>query len=185
LFYSAVVYHLTRTKIHTTKKLERLVRKLITTDRTLDYGILGKWNATVFYFDRRKCWLVTNGQTKYNVILPDIKASDLGNIEKIFKTAFHEQLIYHGIITDFKTVDSIIGGLDFLSTDNDRSTIGFQNQRLYELDCWKAGFDNLEDMPILDVINRMNTTPIHIGRNRGMSGYTNSVQEIKRLLMER
>lgn len=122
-----------RTKIHTTKKLEKLVKKLISTDQNTDSGILGKWNATVFYVDRKKCWLLTNGLTKYNVILTDIKAANLKNIESIFKESFYGQLIYDGIITDFEKVDSIIGQLDFLSTDNDRKTTGFQNQRLQEL----------------------------------------------------
>jgi len=68
---------LTKTKIHVTKKLEKLIKKRMGTDQNSDCGILGKWNATVFYIDRKKCWLVTNGLTKYNVILTDIKASYL------------------------------------------------------------------------------------------------------------
>ncbi len=173
-----------RTKIHTTKKLEKSVKKLISTDQKSEDGILGKWNATIFYVERKKCWLITNGLTKYNVILTDIKSSDLKNIEQIFKNALYGQLTYDGIITDFGTLDSIIGGLDFLPTDNDRSTTGFQNQRLYELDWWKHEFENLENMPIKDLTNRMNTSPIHIGKGRKMSDYTNSIKEMKKILAE-
>ena len=175
---------MTRTKIHTTKKLEKLVKKLITTDQNTDCGILGKWNATVFYVDRKKCWLITNGLTKYNVILTDIKASDLNNIEQIFKNAFFGQLIYDGIITDFENLNLIIGGLDFLPTDNDRSTTGFQNQRLEQLDWWKYDFGDLENMPIKDLTNRMNTSPILIGKGRKMSDYTDSFEEMKKILAE-
>jgi len=132
--YTNVVHHMRKTKIHTTKKLEKLVKKLITTDKKIDCGILGKWNATVFYVDRKKCWLITNGLTKYNVILTDIKSSDLSKIEQIFIDALFGQLTFDGIITDFENLNLIIGELDFLPTDNDRSTTGFQNQRLYELD---------------------------------------------------
>ena len=173
-----------RTRIHTTKKLEKLVRKLITTDKNTDTGILGKWNATVFYIDRKKCWILTNGLTKYNLILTDIKASDLSNIEHIFKNALYEQLTYDGIITDFGNIDSIIGGLDFLPTDNDRSTTGFQNQRLNEMSWWKYEFERLENMPVKELVNRMNTGPIRIGEGRKMSDYTNSVKEMKRILTE-
>ena len=173
---------MTRTKIHTTKKLEKLVKKLISTNRKTEDGILGKWNATVFYVDRKKCWLITNGLTKYNVILTNIKASDFKNIETIFKEAFYGQLTYDGIITEFENLDSIIGGIDFLPTDNDRSTTGFQNHNLESLEWWKYEFGLLENMPIKDLTNRLNTSPIHIGKGRKMSDYTDSITEMKRLL---
>nr|WP_143017686.1 hypothetical protein [Kriegella aquimaris] len=69
-----------------------MVKKLISTDRNADCGKLGKWNATIFYVDRKKCWLLTNGLTKYNVVLTDIKTSELKNIESIFKESFYGQL---------------------------------------------------------------------------------------------
>ena len=173
-----------KTRIYTTKKLEKLVKKLITTDKKTDCGILGKWNATVFYVDRKKSWLITNGLNKYNVILTDIKSSDLSKIEQIFKDALFGQLIFDGIITDFNTLNLIIGGLDFLPTDNDRSTTGFQNHSLESLDWWKYEFVNLENMPIKDLTNRLNTSPIHIGNGRKMSDYTDSIKEMKKILTE-
>ena len=173
-----------KTRIHTTKKLEKLIKKLISTDNETDPGILGKWNATVFYVDRKKCWLITNGLTKYNVILTNIKSSELNKIEQIFKDALFGQLIYDGIITDFENLNSIIGGLDFLPTDNDRSTTGFQNHSLESLDWWKYEFGNLENMPIKELTNRLNTSPIHIGKGRKMSDYTDSIKEMERLLTE-
>ena len=173
-----------RTKIHTTKKLQKLVKKLISTEQNSDCGILGKWNATVFYVDRKKCWLLTNGLTKYNVILTDIKASDLTNIGSIFMESFYGQLVYDGIITDFEKLDAIIGQLEFLPTDNDRKTTGFQNHRLQDLDWWKYEFGSLGNMPMKDLTNRMNTSPIHIGKGHKMSDYTDSIAEMKKLLAE-
>ncbi|WP_159092365.1 hypothetical protein [Aquimarina sp. Aq107] len=161
-----------------------MIKKMISTDQNAEYGKLGKWNATVFYVERKKCWLLTNGITKYNVILTDIKAKDLKNIESIFKNEFYAQLIYDGIITEFENLDSIIGGLDFLPTDNDRSTTAFQNQRLYELDWWKYDFGTLENMPIKELTNRINTSPIHIGKGRKMSDYTDSIREMRKIITE-
>ena len=140
-----------RTKIHTTKKLEKLAKKLIVTDQNGDSGLLGKWNATVFYVDRKKCWLFTNGLTRYNVILANMKASDIGNIEEIFKNTLYTQLIYDGIVVEFEYVDAIISTLDFMKTDNDKSITGFQNQRLYDLDLWKDQFGNLDNMPMKEL----------------------------------
>ena len=174
-----------RTKIHTTKKLEKLVKKLIKSElpeKEENNSELGKWNATVFYVDRKKCWLLTNKPTKYNLILSDIKASDLNQIDDIFKNALHGQLLYDGIVTELEKLDRTIGKLDFRPTDNDRSTTGFQNQRLYELEWWKYDYGNLENMPLKDLTNRMNTGPIHIGKGRKMSDYTNSIKEMKKLL---
>ncbi len=173
-----------KTRIHTSKKLEKLVKKLIQTDLNDECGILGKWNATVFYVDRKKCWLVSNAKTQYNVILLDIKIQDLNRIEEIFKNALYGQLVYDGIITDFDNLCAIIGGLIFLPTDNDRKTTGFQNHRLQDLDWWKYEFGSLENMPIKDLANRINTTPIHIGKGQKMSDYTDSIQEMKKLLTE-
>ena len=173
-----------RTKIYTTKKLEKLIKKLISTDQNTECGKLGKWNATFFYVARKKCWLFTNGQTKYNVVLADIKTADLTNIQVIFKDAFYSQLVYDGIVLDFEFLDSFVGQLDFLPTDNDRKTTGFQNQRLQDLDWWKYEFGSLENMPMKELTNRMNTSPIHIGKGRKMSDYTDSIREMKKLLNE-
>jgi len=173
-----------KTRIHTSKKLEKLVKKLIQTDLNDECAILGKWNATVFYVDRKKCWLVSNAKTQYNVILLDIKMQDLDKIEGIFKNALYGQLVYDGIITDFDNLCVIIGGLNFLPTDNDRKTIGFQNHRIQDLDWWKHEFGSLENMPIKDLTNRLNTSPIHIGKGQKMSDYTDSIQEMRKLLTE-
>lgn len=170
------------TRIHTTKKLEKLVKKFISSQQEFDEGILGKWNATVFYIDRKKCLLFTNGKTKYNVILTNITVADFKKIDVLFKEACYAQLINDGIITEFETLSTIIGSLHLLPTDNDRSTTGFQNQRLYELDWWKYEFEKLEHMPMKDLSNRINTSPIHIGKGRKMSDYTNSVVEMKKII---
>lgn len=173
-----------RTPIHISKKLEKLVKKLIQTDLNGECGLLGKWNATVFYVDRKKCWLMSNAKTQYLVILTDIKTADLNNIEEIFKNAFYGQLIYDGIITDFENINAKIGGLDFLRTDNDRKTNGFQNHRLQDLDWWKYEFGGLENMPIKDLTNRMNMTPIQLGKEHKMSDFTDSIKEMKKLFEE-
>lgn len=173
-----------QTQIFITKKLEKLIGKLIQPNPGESSGILGKWNATVFYIDRKKCWLVTNKKTKYNVVLVNIKSADLNRIGDIFKNAFYSQLIYDGILTDFKYLDATIGNLEFLPTDNDKSTTGFQNQRLEDFDWWKYNYPALEDMPIKELAHRTNTKPIHLGKSRKMSDYTYSRDAMKKLLME-
>lgn len=170
---------MTRTKIHTTKKLEKLIQKYITTEEDIEQGPLGKWKATVFYVNRKKCWLFTNALTKYNVILTDIKASDMSKIGPTFKDTFYAQLVYDGIMIDFNDLDVIIGELVFFPTDNDRRTTGFQNTNLDALEWWRAEFGDLKNMPTKDLVHRLNTTPIHIGASKRMGDYTHARSEMR------
>lgn len=171
------------TNIHLTKKLEKLVKKLVSKEPEGSDALLGNWNATVFYVDRKKCWLITNAITKYNVVLTDIKASNLKNIEHIFKNAFYGQLVYDGIITDFETINAAIGCLQFLPTNNDRSTLGFQNHSLEALDWWKYQYGGLDNMVIKELTHRLNTSPFHKDGRRAMNNYTDAIKEMKVLLL--
>ncbi|MCZ4318939.1 hypothetical protein O4H26_08055 [Aequorivita viscosa] len=171
-----------RTPIYTSKKLEKLIKKLIQSDSNDTPGILGKWNATVFYVAQKKCWLISNAKSQYSVILTDIKAADLKNIEQIFKNAFYSQLIYDGILVKYDALSAQIGKLDFYRTDNDRRTTGFQNQRLLTFDYWIYEFGSLENMPIKELASRLNSELIHVGKDRKMSDYTTSIEEIKKVL---
>ncbi|MBA3986873.1 MAG: hypothetical protein H0X63_09965 [Flavobacteriales bacterium] len=154
------------TQIHPSKKLEKTIQPLIQKGSVPSENFFGKWNATIFYVNRKKCWLVTNAKTQYNVLMTDIKAADLKNIEPIFKNAFFSQLVYDGIIVPFETLDQHICTLCFLSTDNDRKTTGFQNYRLADMEYWKAYYGSLENMPISDLNNRMNNIYIHLTKSR-------------------
>jgi hypothetical protein len=106
----------------------------------------------------------------------------LNCIEEIFKDAFYRQLLYDGIIMKFKHLDFIIGGLDFLPTDNDRSMIGNQTDRLYELNWWKIKYGSLENMPIKEITNGMNKSFIQMGKVHEMSEYNYAIKEMKKLI---
>lgn len=171
------------TPIHTTKKLEKLIRKIVQPKLSEDeLSIFGKWNATVFYVDRKKCWLFSNARTQYVVILTNVKASELGKIESLFKNAFYSQLVYDGIINDFENIDTLLGTIEFLPTDNDKRTTGFQNQRIQDLKLWQYQFGKLEDMPMKELCSRMNQMPIHLGPERRTSDYTTATKAMNILL---
>ena len=166
------------TNIHTTKKLEKLVKKLISKDCEGEVSVLGKWNATVFFVEKKKYWLVSNSSTKYNIILDDIKAADLTNIDSIFINKFHEQLIYDGVTVELDKLDAFIGKLCFLPTNNDRSMTGFQNQRLFEFSVWLSYIDTLTIKNTLEIAHKMNDSPVQIAKNR----YSDSIAEMKKIL---
>ncbi|MFB2121485.1 hypothetical protein [Parapedobacter sp. 2B3] len=171
------------TAIHTSRKLEKLIKKwVIPQTGNIQNAPLGKWNATVFFVDRKKCWLVTNAKTQYHVILPDIKAADMADIDRIIKQAFYTQLQYDGISISLDNVNRLLNDVLLYPTDNDRSTTAYQNQRLLELDYWKHGYQGLEHMPIRDLTNRINKTPINLISKKRFSACTDALTEMKRLL---
>jgi len=165
-----------------TKKLEKFAKKLIGAKPAGPLGKLGKWKATLFYANRKKYWLLTNGNSRYNLILADIKASDLKNIEAIFKESFYAQLVYDGIIVDFAYVEELLGALSFAASDNDRSLTGFQNQRLFDLDWWKSDVQAFESSPPMKWAGHMNTNFNYAGKGQGNAAYFKAKDRMQALL---
>jgi hypothetical protein len=171
------------TPIHVTKKLEKTIREVVRTGLPEGVaGLLGKWNAALFYVDRKKCWLVTNARTKYSVILPGISSATLPTIDKLFRFALCDQLLYDGFKTSLDEVGLLIGDLIFLPTDNDRKTTAFQNRRLFELEYDKYRYGSLEEMPLNKLTNYMNTCPTRIAKGHSMNSYTRAIDEMEKIL---
>ncbi len=147
------------TPIHISRKLEKIASKYFGTPRTEPNLFLGKWNATVFYVERKKCWLITNSETKFSIIIPDLKSSDIKNFSQIFVENLYSQLIYESILIDFKQLKNWIGKVEILPTDNDRKTIGTQNFILESLKYWKYEFRTFENMPFRELTMRLNSSP--------------------------
>ena len=159
------------TPIHTTKKLEKLIKRIVRLEKHEDLGSLGKWNATVFYVNRKKYMLITNALTLYNVILPNITAKDFLSLDELFKQELHFQLIYDGIEIEASKINAIIGEVEFLPTDNDRKVTGHQNQRLLELDYWKYQYRKLLALPWRELTNRMNQGPVKMEKKKLLLWY--------------
>lgn len=170
-----------KTSIHVTNKLLKTVKKHVPAVNDNELSFLGKWNATVFYVDRKKCLLFTNKITAYNLIIPDFRTSELTAIKEIFIGTFYEQTNFDGIEVEYIRVSQLVGELEFLRTDNDKRTTGFQNQRLYELDYWKSQYDLLDDPVVKDLTNRMNKTPIYYNGKK-MSDLSTPIVELTSIL---
>jgi len=148
-----------KTRIHTTRKLEKTIKEFITRNEQSESEYLGEWTATIFYVSRKKCWLIINKMTKYLLILADIKKTELKNISQIFKETFYSQLIYDGIIVDYQIIEKIIGKLELCETNNDRSTNGSLNNCLLFLEDWKYEYGNFDNMNFRDLNGRLNSSP--------------------------
>lgn len=126
------------TAIHVSKKLEKLIKKYITpTSSTENTGILGKWNATVFYIERRKNWLLYNPKTHYSVILENLTAKDLPNIREKIILELHLQLAADGINPTKEQVNWLLEDINFHPTDGDRSATAHMNQLLFIIECYQ------------------------------------------------
>ncbi|WP_373285065.1 DUF6933 domain-containing protein [Parapedobacter defluvii] len=66
--------------------------------------------------------------------MPNIKAADVADIDRIFKRAFYTQLQYDGFFISSDNVNRLLNDVHLYPTDNDRSTTAYQNQRLLDLD---------------------------------------------------
>ena len=150
---------MTKTNIFTTRKLEKVTNGFISENDNTENEFLGNWTATLFYVSNKKCWLLINKMTKYLLILPNVKKTDLKNLSTIFKETLYSQLTYDGIITDYNLVERIIGEINLCETNNDRSTNGSLNNCLFQMDDWKYDYVTFENMPFQDLNNRLNSSP--------------------------
>lgn len=147
------------TQIHLTRKLEKTVGKYISKETQVKNEYLEKWSANIFYVDRKKCWILVNSLTKYSLLLSDLKSADIKNFSKLFKETFYSQLIYDGIIVEYKLIETIIGDVKLKETDNDRSANGSLNNSMYTLDYWKYEYGSFENMNFRDLNHRLNINP--------------------------
>ena len=174
---------MSQTTIHTTKKLEKQVAKLIRKDEPENSSPLGKWNAHLFYISRKKCWLVTNKKTQYHLLLTDITAKKLKDIDRIFTDVFYEQLVYDGMVVNHRQLSEWVGDLAFRPTDNDRRMNGFQKQRLFELEWKTIDYAHLDDMPIRDFNQKLNQNIIHLDKDKTRSSdYTRATENMQKLI---
>jgi hypothetical protein len=84
----------------------------------------------------------------------------------------------------YEVIDTLLGELVLLPTDIDKSTTGFLNRRIYELEFWQQRFGSLDNMPVIDLARRMNSILTHLGTSKRMSDFTNSHDALKELLKQ-
>lgn len=169
-------------KIHTSKKLEKVLHKIILVDSKEESTGLEKWNATLFYVSRKKCLLIANAKTQYNVILTNFKTGHLKTIQEKFRNAFYLQLKYDKIEVDADFINAIAGEVTFYKTDNNRKNTGFLSYRIQELEYYKCNYEDFESVPFNELTSILNNCPTQIGSGRKMTDYSYPVDEMRNLL---
>ena len=152
------------TAIHLSNKLEKiLASKIDLKDKNSEENIyLGKWNATIFYSERKKCLLITNAKTKFSVIVFDIKTADFKNLSNIIIDNIYSQIIYEGIFIEFKELEKWIGKINFHKTDNDSKTIGILNYNIRKIKDWRIEYPLLKSFEFREIAKKLNAVPFKI-----------------------
>jgi hypothetical protein len=150
---------MSQTKIFTTRKLEKITKEFIAESNKIENEYLGDWTSTLFYVSHKKCWLLINKLTKYLLILPNVKKTDLKNLPSIFKETLYSQLVFDGIITNYELIEKIIGEIKLCETNNDQSTSGSLNNNLWKMEDWKYEYGNFENINFRDLNGKLNSSP--------------------------
>lgn len=147
------------TIIHISSKLEKLVSKHVEVKEYESDCILGKWNATVFNVNRKKCLLVVNAKTNFSIMIPNVKMKELSSITELLCENFYSQLVYGGIFMNYDILCRWIGDIKFSRTNNDSKTIGVLNYNIGKIKDWKYEFYGLDSFDFREITKRMNSIP--------------------------
>lgn len=127
--------------IHTSRKLEKLIKKHIVADAKGDPGQpLDLFYAEVLTIHRKRCWIVIHEPTLYCVILPDMTGKRVANAGQVLAKALEEQWRYEGIIplTEDMPPALKVGVLQSSvtvqlgRTNGNRKTVGYLRDRIYQ-----------------------------------------------------
>lgn len=147
------------TPIHLSRKLQAIFPKELIVDSFDCKNPLGKWNATLFYVDHKKCVLIMNSFTKYAVILDRVSKADLANFNTLFIDQLYYQLILDEITIDKNELNKLVGTIHFCRTDNDQKTIGTLNYILRSLPDWKEDYGHIDNWPFRKINTYINGIP--------------------------
>lgn len=147
-------------KIYLSGKLESIVPKSVINKENKDStNPLGKWTATLFYVNHKKCLMITNSNARYTVMLDRIMTSDFSDLSAFFAKILYEQLLTDDIVIDWLKVLKIVGKVELYTTDNDKKLIGTQNSILKYLEDWKYEFGHIDNWPFREINRRINGIP--------------------------
>ncbi len=129
---------MTQINLYLSKKLEKLIHKTLISDKESKTDSINSWNVTFFYFKRQKHLLITNSETKFSIIIEKVSTKDFKNISKIFIDKLFEQLKYENINPKNFYLKENAADVYLHKTNNDKSTIGVQNNLMLFIEDWKC-----------------------------------------------
>jgi hypothetical protein len=117
------------------------------------------WNANYVAILGKKCWMITHTQTRYTVLVPDVTAKEIENLQILFFECLMNQLSLKQLVQP-EQIRQFIGEIVFYPTNNDRSCIAYNNRRIEDISYWKSKFYHFQDIPFSKIgvsINEIGT----------------------------
>lgn len=132
------------TRIYVSNKIQKNYKKILLNPlpEKSDMGNhQNSWNANYIAILGKKCWLLTHSQTRYTVIVPDVKVKDIEQFLNCFLENMINQLTVKQFV-DLEKIQKLIGEVKFYPTNNDKSCIAYNNKRIEDIEYWKHEFDD-------------------------------------------
>lgn len=137
------------TRIYVSSKIQKGYKKLVLNvlpEKADMFEHQNSWNANYVAMFGKKCWILTHTATRYTVIVPDVKAKDLGHFVSLFRENMINQLVNKQLINPDR-ITEFIGEVEFYPTNNDKSCISYNNQRQQDLNYWKYEYYAFDEIP--------------------------------------
>jgi hypothetical protein len=104
---------------------------------------------------------------------------DLDQLLFLFQECIIQQLVQKHLINADRVLD-FVGQLEFYPTNNDKSSIGYNNQRIQDLSYWKTTFHSFEEVSFSRLGANLNIIGTRL--NHGKSQYIYPTQEFLSLI---
>jgi len=115
--------------------------KLIGIQTRLPSLSLDNWNGHIFNLEKKKCLVFVHKETIYSFVIFDILKRHLKDLQKMFLEGLLNQLDNDKLLTDDNknAIINEFGTIEFSTTDDDKSTIGFLNDCVNRLTWERQG----------------------------------------------
>jgi len=121
---------------------------------------VGDWYANLIRIERRKCVLVTNGQTLFSLFLPAFKRPDFDNFSELFKQRLFKAML--NLEIPQKNIERILTEIEDcrIGKTNSRSVLGSMNDFAVQVKSMVDLSGGLNDTDIMTLNSRINEVPM-------------------------
>lgn len=156
-----------------TKKMRDKFKYIEVLDQVEKPEEIFSWHASHFIYQRKTGLHIMNNQTRYSVVLYDVKKKEILDIDRIFRHQLKNNLMDDGLDElKIQKYFKDLGEISFIKT-SDRSILGQLNDSFYHLeaDIYSVGTIMAHD---LDYINsRSNELPMMTLEKKGYNAFPN------------
>ena len=148
--------------IRCTKKLQKEMglKKTDLVETEPEHSFLGSWHANLLYINKRKCVLFVNDKTLFNFIVPDVRRSQIKELDKLF--TFHLAPVIASEDLSEKVQAAIMAEYQDLAyaKTNNRSVLGSMNDLALNYKYFILREGSVHSPKIPEIIRELNRMPL-------------------------